>query len=88
MMSISDDPHHYGTSCLVNHPPHYTTSHIECIDAIEASLGKESFIGYLRGNIMKYLWRAPFKNHKEDYEKAEWYLKKLISTIEEEEEKK
>jgi len=69
---------------LVNHPPHYTTSSIECIDAIEAALGKEGFISYLRGNIMKYTWRGPHKNQIEDYKKAEWYIKRLIFTMEKE----
>ena len=48
----------------VNHPSHYTQSgDIECIDAIKAALTGESdpFIGYLRGNAIKYLWRADLK---------------------------
>lgn len=63
----------------VNHPPHYTASSIECIDAIRAALGDELFAGYLRGNIMKYIWRGPRKNGTEDYKKAEFYLKRLIA---------
>ena len=39
---------------LVNHPPHYNQGDIECIDAIEAMLSPEEFIGYLRGNSFKY----------------------------------
>ena len=35
---------------LVNHPPHYQTDGIECIDAIRASLGLEGFVAYCRGN--------------------------------------
>lgn len=73
---------------LVNHPPHYTQSHIECIDAIEAELGKEGFIAYLRGNITKYIWRGPHKNQLQDYKKAEFYLNRLIYTMKKEEEKK
>lgn len=46
----------------VQHPAHYTQSGVECIEAIEAALGEEQFKGYLRGNIMKYLWRYPYKN--------------------------
>lgn len=42
-------------SDMVAHPPHYTQGSVECIEAIEAALGKEQFRGYLRGNILKYL---------------------------------
>ena len=38
---------------LVNKPEHYNQGSIECIDAIEAMLSKEEFIGYLRGNSQK-----------------------------------
>ena len=62
----------------VAHPSHYTAGEIECIDAIRAALGPEQFKGYLRGNIIKYLWRGPLKNGAEDYEKAQWYLARLI----------
>jgi hypothetical protein len=66
---------------LVNSPAHYTTGDVECIDAIEASLSKEAFRGYLKGNIEKYVWRYETKgNPKQDLEKAQWYLDKLIST--------
>ena len=65
----------------VNSPAHYKTGNIECIDAIEASLTKEAFRGYLKGNIEKYVWRHETKgNSKQDLEKAQWYLNKLIST--------
>lgn len=63
---------------MVNHPPHYTRDdNIECIEAIEAALGEE-FSSYLRGSIMKYIWRAPHKNGVEDYQKAQFYLTRLI----------
>ena len=41
----------------VNHPPHYNSGNIECIDAIEESMTHDAFVGYLKGNIQKYLWR-------------------------------
>lgn len=61
----------------VNHPTHYTQGPIECIDAIKAALGHEQFKGYLRGNAMKYLWRAELKGGEKDYAKAVWYLTRL-----------
>ncbi len=62
----------------VNKPAHYNQSGIECIAAIEASMSKEQFCGYLKGNIMKYMWRYEDKNKIEDLKKAQWYLNKLI----------
>ena len=44
-------------------------------------MSAEAFKGYLKGNVMKYVWRFDRKNGKEDLLKAEWYLKKLIETI-------
>lgn len=62
----------------VDHPYHYKQGGIEYIDAIEASMTKEDFAGYLKGNIIKYSWRYKMKNGVEDLKKAERYLKKLI----------
>lgn len=65
----------------VNHPSHYGNGSIECIDYLEDFLTKEEFIGYLRGNIGKYLHRWRYKNGIEDLEKAQWYLTKLIGVM-------
>ena len=65
------------SSDMVNHPPHYNQSGIECIDAIKACTGK-GFEAYLQVNILKYLWRYDYKNGIEDLKKAQWYLSKLI----------
>ncbi|HBC8710051.1 TPA: DUF3310 domain-containing protein [Proteus mirabilis] len=54
----------------VNNPPHYASGDIECIDAIKASMTKEAFLGYLKGNIQKYVWRYEKKiNPVEDLKK-------------------
>lgn len=65
----------------VNHPSHYASGEIECIDAMEAMLTPEQFIGYLRGNAFKYQWRYENKGGITDLEKAQWYLNKLISRV-------
>jgi hypothetical protein len=62
----------------VNHPPHYTAGEIECIDAIRAALGREGFIAYCRGNVIKYVWRCVHKGGVEDLKKAKWYQEKAI----------
>ena len=66
----------------VNHPSHYTTGDIECIDAIKASMTMNEYLGYLRGNSIKYLWRYRQKNGIEDLRKAEWYTRRLIQEFE------
>ena len=65
----------------VNNPSHYGNGQIECIDYLEDFMTTEEFIGYLRGNIGKYLHRWRYKNGLEDLNKAEWYLKKLITVV-------
>ena len=67
---------------LVNSPPHYNSGNIECIDAIEESMTPEAFKGYLKGNIQKYIWRYELKKGVQDLKKAEWYLNRLIKTLE------
>jgi len=66
---------------MVNSPPHYNKSGIECIDAIAAATG-DGYEHYLQGNIMKYLWRYRYKNGTEDLKKAQWYLSKLLEEVE------
>ena len=67
---------------MVNSPPHYNNGDIECIDAIKESMTPEAFKGYLKGNIQKYIWRYENKKGGEDLKKAQWYLNKLIKTLE------
>ena len=63
----------------VNRPSHYTDGGIECIDAIKASMSTEAFLGFLKGNVQKYMWRYEKKVAPvEDLKKAQWYLSKLI----------
>ena len=66
---------------LVNQPPHYNKSSIECIHAIEAAT-EDGYEYYLQGNIIKYLWRYRYKNGVEDLKKAEWYENKLLAVLE------
>ena len=59
-------------------PEHYKGD-IECIDAIKASMSEDVYAGYLKGSALKYLWRYEKKeNPKQDLQKAEWFIKKLI----------
>ena len=67
-------------------PSYYHIGGIECIDAIKSSsISMEAYRGFLKGNIMKYLWRYDRKHRTrptEDLHKAEWYLQKLIDSYE------
>jgi len=66
---------------MVNSPPHYNQTGIECIHAISAATG-DGFKHYLQGNILKYLWRFDYKDKPlEDLQKAKWYLDKLIEEV-------
>ena len=66
----------------VNTPAHYTQGGIECIDAIEAQLTQQEFIGFLRGQIAKYNWRMGLKGSVlVDAQKCQWYTNKLISVL-------
>ena len=62
----------------VSRPHHYNTGKVEAIEAIQESMEPEQFKGYLKGNIMKYLWRYEDKNGMEDLRKAKWDLDRLI----------
>jgi hypothetical protein len=66
-------------------PAHYQKGGVECIEAIEASMSKEAFKGFLKGNCIKYIYRYENKNGAEDLKKAEWYLLRLIALREDEE---
>ena len=71
----------WGNVDIVNSPPHYNQTGIECIHAISAATG-DGFKYYLQGNIMKYLWRFDYKDKPlEDLKKAQWYLDKLIEEV-------
>ena len=64
---------------VVNSPSHYKSGGVEAIEGIEASMEPEAYAGYLKGNIMKYMWRYERKGKPiEDLKKARWYLDRLI----------
>ena len=72
----------FGDANMVDNPPHYNNGSIECIEAIEAMLNKDEYIGYLRGNALKYRWRFRYKNKPfEDLRKARWYEDRLMKFL-------
>ena len=71
----------------VERPIHYASGGLEAIEAMEASMTPEAFRGFLKGNVLKYVWRYEQKNGLEDLEKAKWYLNQLIFALETDQER-
>jgi hypothetical protein len=59
-------------------PAHYAGDGMQVIDAIKAFFGEREYVGFLWGNVVKYVLRYRKKGGVEDLEKARWYLNKLI----------
>lgn len=62
----------------VNHPSHYASGSIECIDAMIAAYGIKAVMDFCKCNAFKYQWRFEGKNGEEDLRKAQWYQNKYI----------
>ena len=69
-MSVVDDMQIGGT--------HYADKKIQPWHAMEAWMPHEQFVGYLRGNVIKYVARCDDKGGIDDLRKAKHYLDKLI----------
>lgn len=66
----------------VNAPPHYIQGGLESIDVMKAFASKEEFIGHLRLTAIKYLLRLNNKDTaKENAEKSQWYISKLVEEL-------
>lgn len=82
MAELRQDRDKGATTDAVAHPSHYTQGEIECIDAMESALTHEEFVGYLRANVIKYIWRYDRKGAPvQDLRKARWYLDRLIGEV-------
>ena len=46
---------------MVNSPSHYQLDGMEAIDIIKASLTADEYLGYLKGNALKYMLREPLR---------------------------
>lgn len=67
----------------VNHPPHYLSGGLECLDVIESMLTAEEFKGYCKGNAIKYIWREDHKGANiQDLKKSVFYLNRIINKLE------
>lgn len=60
----------------VNHPDHYNSGPIECIEYIK-SIGMHKH--FCIANAIKYLSRCQHKgNYEKDLKKAKWYIEYLL----------
>jgi hypothetical protein len=71
---------------VINYPAHYADadipSGIECWDWYELAMTAGEFTGHMKGNVLKYVFRAGRKNDAvEDLEKARAYLKRWIKYL-------
>jgi len=63
-------------------PKHYMVNGLEAIDIIRSRLTDEEYIGYLKGNILKYDLRASFKGKLiEDLDKSTVYKEWLVDVV-------
>lgn len=63
-------------------PDHYKIGGIETIDYLRAKLTPQEFAGYCRGNALKYLSRAGYKDDDaQEIGKAIWYLERLRDSL-------
>jgi hypothetical protein len=63
----------------MNNPTYaaHDESGITCINAIRAALSPEEYKGFLKGCVIKYVWRENAKGHSADALKAQDYANQL-----------
>lgn len=78
---ILNDPTKYKQA-VPSEGIYYRTKNYECWDVVkELCEGCDPWESVLKSNIIKYIWRYPWKNGLEDLHKAEDYLFKLIDYV-------
>ena len=68
----------------VNSPSHYTRGSQEAIETIEEAIEAAPSVkaGMLQAQVLKYLLRLWHKDNPcEDAKKAQWYLNRLVNTL-------
>lgn len=63
---------------------HYKDKTVTPWDAMASCMSQEEFVGFLRGNVIKYTMRCNDKGGVEDLRKARHYLDKLLEVLEQE----
>lgn len=60
---------------------HYKDMPVQPWEVMEAVLTRQEFIGFLRGNVIKYSMRAGRKEGSDDAAKARHYMQKLNEVL-------
>lgn len=60
---------------------HYKDMPVQPWEVMEAVLTRQEFIGFLRGNVIKYSMRAGRKDGSDDAAKARHYMQKLNEVL-------
>lgn len=74
-----------GPKNSVTEPPHYKNLAIDPLEYMSVNFSNEAYMGFLEGNVIKYVSRYKMKNGVEDLRKAQHYLGLLIDRQEMEE---
>tara|TARA_R100001463_G_scaffold136543_1_gene202196 strand:+ start:1478 stop:1858 length:381 start_codon:yes stop_codon:yes gene_type:complete len=67
-------------------PPHYKDNPIQTFDAIISQMTTAEKIGYIKGQILKYIMRmgkkvVTLEGARDDAGKAHWYLERLLKEL-------
>ena len=76
MVNLQTGPNGVSANDLQVGGQHYKEMGVQPWDVMEAVLSREEFIGFLKGNIVKYSMRAG-KKDSDDAGKARHYMMKL-----------
>ena len=60
-------------------PRHYKNLPIDTLELISVNFSDEAYMGFLEGNVLKYVMRYKMKNGMQDLRKAQYYLELLIN---------
>ena len=77
MVSIQDGVNGTTANDIQVGGQHYKTMPVQPWDVMESVLTREEFIGFLKGNVIKYSMRAGRKEGSDDANKALHYRMKL-----------
>jgi hypothetical protein len=77
--SLENDPTFFPDQHQVG-GEHYQKA-IQPWEYMEAIMSEEQFTGYLWGNVIKYMSRWEDKGGKQDLEKAQHYLSKMLDHV-------
>ena len=68
----------YGEQRAKHIENRYAHGPVECIDAIKSALAPEEWRGFVKGNVLKYVWREAYKGGDCDLRKAADYLARYL----------